>query len=160
MHNPLRDITALHTPSELWLNYCFNMPQMPLSYILFSWQENWVGICKIIRRLKHFSALTHTTWPIAEQWASAMEDGEGGEVRMKSLGREKADNVLTQREKTCWKRKGALIKNKSSVLGWLQQICWALPDTMQSATAPSTPFHRNQSESQTAWLTDKKMKWH
>lgn len=45
------------------------------------------------------SLSSHTTWPITEQWASAMEDGEGGEIGTKSLGRERADKMVTFRGK-------------------------------------------------------------
>lgn len=58
---------------------------------------------------------THTTWPITEQWASAMEDGEGGEIKeqkkkKKSSGREKADKMVTQRLVTFCKLERAHIK--------------------------------------------------
>lgn len=45
---------------------------------------------------------THTTWPITEQWASAMEDGEGGEIKEQ---KKKKKKVQGGKRQTRWSHK-------------------------------------------------------
>lgn len=84
----------LHSPCRICAEICFNMLQIRPKLVCWIKTKAANLLARYLpasfpplRRLKHCSA-THTSWLITEQWATAMEDGEGrrGQKKRKFRG--------------------------------------------------------------------------
>ena len=152
----LSEIFQLSTlPPRSGGNYCFNVPQIALGCSgLVDVKTEWWAFAK-------WSALnlpappppqateailsTQTTWPITEQWASAMEDGEGGEVKEQKK-KVQGGNRQTRWSHKDWSRSanGKEHKLKTLICFTLasQKICGALPGDHAACHRPISPFQQ------------------